>query len=89
MATATTTIQMRIDTKTKKEAGAALEALGLDLASGIRLFLRQVSTDKAMPFTPVTKEARLRAMFDADVADALEHGTRYTSVRDAMPELYV
>lgn len=55
------TIQIRIDTKTKKDAKKILASLGLDLSSAIKLFLRQVIKEEALPFSiggkPNSKQA--------------------------------
>ena len=46
----TTTLSIRIEEKTKKEAKKTLEALGLDLSSAVKMFLTQVVTEQGMPF---------------------------------------
>lgn len=45
------TVQVRIDTKTKNEAQAVLERLGLDISSGVKVFLRQVIETRSLPFS--------------------------------------
>jgi|WetSurMetagenome_2_1015567.scaffolds.fasta_scaffold902203_2 addiction module RelB/DinJ family antitoxin len=45
-----TTIQIRIDEKTKDEAGKIFNNLGIDMTTAIKLFLRQISIKKAFPF---------------------------------------
>ena len=53
----TTTIQARIDVKTKKEAEAVLEKMGITLNEGIRMFLHQIINNQALPFRPeINKE---------------------------------
>lgn len=49
-----TTLQIRIDEKTKRKAKETLESLGLDMSSGVKLFLEQVITTQSIPFSPVT-----------------------------------
>ncbi len=49
-----TTLQIRIDEKTKRKAKKTLESLGLDISSGVKLFLEQVITTQSIPFSPVT-----------------------------------
>jgi addiction module RelB/DinJ family antitoxin len=44
----TTTINVRLDPKIKKSAQKVLEDIGLDLSTGIRLFLRNVSITKSL-----------------------------------------
>ncbi|HBW73705.1 MAG TPA: hypothetical protein DEF59_00350 [Candidatus Magasanikbacteria bacterium] len=50
-----TTLQIRIDNKTKKSAAKILESLGLDLSSGIKIFLNQVLQHKGIPFLVLTE----------------------------------
>ncbi len=47
-----TTLQIRIDPKTKKAAAKVFKNLGIDMSSGIKLYLAQVARDEAIPFTP-------------------------------------
>lgn len=42
-------IQIRIDSKTKKEAKKVLESLGMDMSSAIKIFFRQVINSKNFP----------------------------------------
>lgn len=44
------TIQFRITDEDKEEAQAILEALGLDLPTAIRMFLKKVKQTKGLPF---------------------------------------
>ena len=83
-----TTMNIRIDEKTKKAARKALEGIGLDLSTGVKLFLNQVVIEKGLPFKPTKNHAAIRARWDAEVADALKNGKRYNSVDEAFPELY-
>jgi addiction module RelB/DinJ family antitoxin len=55
MATNTTTIQLRIDKKTKAAASAIFEKLGMDMTSGMKLFLSQVVRTKSIPFVARTE----------------------------------
>ncbi|MEK7609659.1 MAG: type II toxin-antitoxin system RelB/DinJ family antitoxin [Patescibacteria group bacterium] len=50
MSTIQTTIQLRIDSKTKSQAQAVLKKLGTDLSSAVKLFLTQVIRTKSIPF---------------------------------------
>ncbi len=43
-------IQVRIDSKTKKEAKQILDSLGIDMSSAIKLFFRQIINAKNLPF---------------------------------------
>ena len=50
MASQSTTIQLRVDKRTKDQAQVILKKLGLDLSSGIKQFLAQVVNTKSIPF---------------------------------------
>ena len=49
------TIQIRIDEKTKRSAKKVLDELGLDMSSAIKLYLKQISVKKGIPFPLVTE----------------------------------
>ena len=55
MDTANTKINIRVDKKTKEQAKKTLEALGLDLSSGVKLFLKSVVNTQSIPFEVRTK----------------------------------
>ena len=73
----TTTLSIRIDEKTKREARKTLEALGLDLSSAVNMFLNQVVIQQGVPLTLFrvsTKEERekIRKEWDKKVVDAMK-----------------
>ncbi len=80
-------INVRIEEKTKKAASKVLAGMGLDISTGVKMFLHQVIEDQAMPFTPRTNTAALKAKWDKEVAWALKHGKRYSSAKDALRDL--
>ena len=50
MAGMTTTIHIRGEEKMKRDAGKAFKGMGLDLSSGVKLFLHQVVKSQTIPF---------------------------------------
>ena len=54
----TTDVRCRIDPKTKEEASEVIEAMGLTVSDAIRLFLKRVATDGAIPFELRAPNAR-------------------------------
>lgn len=46
----TVDVRCRIDPKTKEEASEVIEAMGLTVSDVIRMFLRRVANDGAIPF---------------------------------------
>ncbi|MDO8621688.1 MAG: type II toxin-antitoxin system RelB/DinJ family antitoxin [bacterium] len=49
------TIQVRIDEHVKRSANRILGTLGLDMSTAVKLFLRQVSLRKGIPFRLLTE----------------------------------
>jgi len=81
----TTTINVRIDRKTKEEAQETLENIGLDMSSAIKVFLRTVNITKSIPFELRTENgftiAQERELLK-DAKDALENSPGYNSAED-------
>jgi DNA-damage-inducible protein J len=50
-----TTVQIRIDEKTKRNAKRVFDRLGIDMSGAIKLFLTQVSIHKGMPMQLLTE----------------------------------
>lgn len=65
-----TTIQVRIDEKTKQSAKRVLDKLGLDMSTAIKAFLKQVVAHNGIPTRLVTENgmtpAEERAVIKAD-----------------------
>lgn len=53
--TQTSTIQLRIDSRTKTKAQSIFKKLGTDLSSAVKLFLSQVIRTKSIPFIARTQ----------------------------------
>ncbi|MBI5004192.1 type II toxin-antitoxin system RelB/DinJ family antitoxin [Candidatus Kaiserbacteria bacterium] len=79
-----TTVNVRIEEKTKAAASKALASMGLDLSTGVKLFLHQVVTEQGLPFTPTKNPVAIRAKWDATVAEALKNGKVYKNGRDVL-----
>ena len=82
-----TTINVRIEEKTKKAASKALKSIGLDLSSGIKMFLYQVAVEKGLPFRPNKTPLVSRAQLDKEVEDAMKRGKRYKSGKELLDDL--
>jgi DNA-damage-inducible protein J len=50
-----TTLQIRIDAKTKSSAQKIFQSLGVDMSSGVKMFLQQVVNTESIPFEIRTK----------------------------------
>lgn len=82
----TTTLQIRIDKKTKDAAQKAFHSMGLDMTSGVKLYLTQVMHTKSIPFPVFSfdnlpREEKLEIIKDAK--HALRYGKRYTTIQEA------
>ena len=78
-----TTIQIRIDSPTKIRAQQAFKGMGIDMSSGMKMFLNQVAIDQCMPFVPSTAKTRSnRKKWDKEFAWVMKHGKGYASAKE-------
>ncbi len=85
-----TTLQIRIDSKDKKDAQKIFKDLGMDITTGVKSFIKQVVIDKALPFQPRTENGftpEFEAMILRESAWAKKHAKRYTNVDDMFRDL--
>jgi DNA-damage-inducible protein J len=81
------TLSIRIEEKTKREANKTLTALGLDMSSAVKLFLNQVIIEQGIPFKPSRTPREIREEYDNEVVWALKHGKRYTSAKKMFEDI--
>ena len=80
-------VNVRTDTVTKREAQKIFKRMGLDLSSGVNLYLTRVVQDKALPFTPRTVNGftpEFEARMLRETAYAEKQGKRYRTVEAAL-----
>ena len=81
----TTSIHIRTNEKTKKAAQKVFEKMGLDLSTGINLYLVQVINSKSIPFQILTENGMTPA-FEAkllkEIDWALKYGKDYSSAKE-------
>ena len=53
---ATSTLQIRVDSKLRREADELFAGAGLDMSSAVRLFLRQSVIRRRLPFEVVSEK---------------------------------
>ena len=85
-----TTIQIRIDEKTKRKARAAFHKMGLDVSSGIKLYLVRVAQDEVVPFVLRTENGytpEQERLLVRDTERAERRGKRYQSPRQALDDI--
>ena len=61
---ATTMLHVRIDEDTKERASAALDAMGLSVSDAVRVFLRRIAVEQAIPFPLKVPNAATRAAME-------------------------
>lgn len=84
------TIQIRIDSKTKKAARKTLDDLGLDMSSAVKLFLTNVVNRKGIPLDLRTENGFTLAQEQALIAEtesAKESSQRFATVDALMKDL--
>lgn len=74
----TTMLHVRVDEETKADAEAAFQAMGLTLSEGVRLFLRRVVANQAIPFPVEVPNAITRA--------AMQEARRLGATRFSNPD---
>ena len=67
MMTQSSMLHVRVDEETKEKAAEALNAMGMSVSEAVRLFLRRVVADQAIPFEiKVPNDETRKAMAEAD-----------------------
>lgn len=85
-----TTIQVRIDAKTKRESKIILDKIGLDMSSAIKLFLRGMVRNKAIPKELLTVNGytpEFEQMLIEETEEALKNGKRYSDLNEMLKDL--
>ena len=86
----TATIQVRIDPKTKREASKIFAELGMDISTGMKVYLNKVIEEAGIPF-PVKRKKFLsypsKEAFEKERDWALKHGKRYDNAHELLQDL--
>lgn len=83
----TSMLHVRVDDDTKKQATAALDAMGLSVSDAVRIFLKRVVADQAFPLELKVPNAVTRAaMAEADEMIA-EGKARFKNADQLMADL--
>ncbi|MFV3127641.1 type II toxin-antitoxin system RelB/DinJ family antitoxin [Niveispirillum sp. KHB5.9] len=64
-----TMLHVRIDVETKDQATEALAAMGLTVSDAVRVFLRRVAVERALPFDVKAPDMRRPAGSPGEAAD--------------------
>lgn len=89
-----TTIQIRIDEKTKRSAQRVLGKLGIDMSTAIKAYLRQITIKEGIPF-PLYTENGLTVQEELEILQSAEEAERgenvsgpFTTIEDVLEELH-
>ncbi|WP_018291963.1 type II toxin-antitoxin system RelB/DinJ family antitoxin [Verrucomicrobium sp. 3C] len=79
-------VQVRIDSVTKEEASAVLAAMGLTVSDAVRLLLKKVAQNKALPFEPLVPNAMKNAAVLSEKPQFSPCCYRRSATRNMTPE---
>ena len=82
-------LQIRIDDKLKEDAQKVANDMGMDLTTAVRIFLKQMVTDRAMPFRPDLDpfySAKNQEMLKASIAQ-IETGKAVTKTLSELEDM--
>jgi len=81
-------VRCRIDPQTKKRASEAIESMGLSVSDAIRLFLKRVAADGAIPFElRVPNAETIAAIEELESPTQRAKLKRYSSAKELMKDL--
>lgn len=84
---ATAMIHVRVDEEVKTQAAETLALMGLSVSDAVRVFLKRVVAEKAMPFDVRAPNAETRAaMAEAD-AIVRNHNARFATAGELLDDL--
>ena len=83
----TTTVQIRIDKKTKDKAAKVLAGMGMTMSSAIQLYFNQIIKEDALPFRPGRTEKEIADAWKAEAKESLKNGKRYTSTKEMFDDI--
>jgi len=84
------TLNIRIDKKLKENAGKTLKNMGLDISSGVKMFLCQVVNTKSIPFEPkmhYSMTPEQEKWVRGQIADAKKNSKGYKNVKDLFDDI--
>ena len=87
MAAHTSMLHVRVDDETKAQATEALAAMGLSVSDAVRIFLKRVVADQAMPLELKVPNAETRAAMEESRAILRARRARFASARELFDDL--
>jgi DNA-damage-inducible protein J len=83
----TTMVHVRVDDETKSQATEALAAMGLSVSDAVRIFLKRVVAEQAMPLELKVPNAETRAAMEESRAIIRAHRARFLSAAELFDDL--
>lgn len=83
----TTMVHVRVDDEIKVQATEVLAAMGLSVSDGVRLFLKRVVAEQAMPIELKVPNAETRAAMEESRVLIRAHRTRYATAQTLFDDL--
>lgn len=83
----TTMVHVRVDDEIKAQATEALAAMGLSVSDGVRLFLKRLVAEQAMPLELKVPNAATRAAMEESRALIRAHRARYATAQAVFDDL--
>lgn len=80
----TTMLHVRVDGETKARAEAALAEMGLTVSDAVRVFLRRVAAERAIPFPVKVPNAATRAAMEEARAMAGQGRARFATADELL-----
>jgi addiction module RelB/DinJ family antitoxin len=62
--------------------------MGLDMSTGVKIFLSQVIAEEGLPFTPTKNLTAIKARWDKQTAYAIKHGKTYKTGKEVLADLW-
>lgn len=84
---ATTMVHVRVDNEVKAQATEALASMGLTVSDAVRLFLKRVVAEQAMPIELKVPNADTRAAMEESRAIILAHRARFATAQALFDDL--
>jgi addiction module RelB/DinJ family antitoxin len=81
-----TTLNVRIDEKTKSDAFKVLSRVGFDMSSAVKVFLAQVIIEGGLPFTPTSNSAKIKEKWDREFSMAKKSKKTFKTAREALAD---
>lgn len=83
----TTMVHVRVDNEVKEQATEALAAMGLSVSDAVRLFLKRVVVEQAMPIELKVPNSETRAAMEESRAIIRAHRTRFATAKELFDDL--